>query len=136
MKTKIANRTFTLLCDDVRREVGNKYSFMGIYGKKIIFNRIPAVLPRLCLVVMLDDVKHDVIFGEAQFRQDGEETAKLKFNVSKKETDIDINLILMASPYKINKPGLINIELYFFDEEKPRITHKVTVEEVSEEKKS
>lgn len=134
MKTKIAKKTFTLLCDDVRKEVGNKYSFMGVYGKKIIVSRIPAVLSKICLVVMLDDVKQDAIFGEVQFRQDGAETIKLKFNLSKKSKDIDVNLILVASPFKIEKAGIITIEIYFFDEEKPSITHKVIVEEGPTEK--
>jgi hypothetical protein len=43
----------TIYCDDVRREIGNKLSFMGIYGPNILLNDFPAVLPKLCAVMTL-----------------------------------------------------------------------------------
>ena len=38
-------------CDDIRQEVGNKHSLMGCYGDEIIFETLPAVLPKLCIKV-------------------------------------------------------------------------------------
>ena len=43
----------TVFCDDVRNEIGNKLSFMGIYGPNILLNEFPAVLPRFCVVMSL-----------------------------------------------------------------------------------
>ena len=43
----------TIYCDDVRSEVGNKLSFMGIYGSNILLNDFPAVLAKLCAVMSL-----------------------------------------------------------------------------------
>jgi hypothetical protein len=41
--------TTTLFCDDVRQEVGNKLSFMGVYnGGQLLLEKIPGVLPKLC----------------------------------------------------------------------------------------
>lgn len=37
-------------CDDVRQEVGNKLSIMGIYGANLIVPSYPTVLPKLCCV--------------------------------------------------------------------------------------
>jgi len=36
-------------CDDMRQEVGNKPSFMGVYTNNIVFQSLPAVLHRLSI---------------------------------------------------------------------------------------
>ena len=42
---------FVEFCDDVRHEIGNKYSLMGCYGSELILSDIPAILPKLCVLV-------------------------------------------------------------------------------------
>lgn len=41
----------TVLCDDVRKEEGNKLSYMGIYADSIIVSSFPCTLPKLCFVM-------------------------------------------------------------------------------------
>ncbi len=43
-----------LFCDDVRSEVGNKLSLMGVYGQDLLLQEFPATLPKLCAVMLLD----------------------------------------------------------------------------------
>jgi hypothetical protein len=38
-------------CDDIRQEVGNKFSLIGCYGDSIQVNPIPSVIPKLCASV-------------------------------------------------------------------------------------
>lgn len=40
-------------CDDIRQEIGNKYSLMGCYADDFITDCIPTVLPKLCAQVKL-----------------------------------------------------------------------------------
>uniref|UniRef100_UPI003594348C DUF6941 family protein n=1 Tax=Burkholderia sp. AU33423 TaxID=2015355 RepID=UPI003594348C len=40
-------------CDDVRQEVNNKLSFMGMYQGQLIFPALPARVPRLCVIQQL-----------------------------------------------------------------------------------
>lgn len=40
-------------CDDIRREVGNKYSLMGCYGDEMVIDKLPVVLPKLCVQVQV-----------------------------------------------------------------------------------
>ena len=40
---------YTLLCDDVRLEVGNKLSYMGVF-QSIIVPQLPVWLPKLAVV--------------------------------------------------------------------------------------
>jgi hypothetical protein len=54
----------TLICDDIRSEIGNKISIVGIFDEAILPHNIPARLPKLCLY-QLWEADHD-IFSEAE----------------------------------------------------------------------
>ena len=38
-------------CDDVRQEVGNKLSYLGVYGPNLIVQSYPTTLVKLCCVM-------------------------------------------------------------------------------------
>lgn len=38
-------------CDDVRYEVGNKYSLMGCYSDELIVEKLPVALSKLCVQI-------------------------------------------------------------------------------------
>lgn len=40
-------------CDDIRQEVGNKYSLVGCYGPSMLLSTLPVVLPKLCAFVRI-----------------------------------------------------------------------------------
>ena len=40
-----------IYCDDIREEVGNKVSFMGIYSSELTVPNAPVLLTKLCIVV-------------------------------------------------------------------------------------
>lgn len=40
-------------CDDIRQEVGNKYSLVGCYGPSMLLSVMPVVLPKLCAFVRI-----------------------------------------------------------------------------------
>lgn len=40
-------------CDDIRQEVGNKYSLVGCYGPSMLLSAMPVVLPKLCAFVRI-----------------------------------------------------------------------------------
>ncbi|MEJ1963700.1 MAG: hypothetical protein WDO56_19930 [Gammaproteobacteria bacterium] len=43
----------TVVCDDVRKEEGNKLSYMGVYGNSILLPSFPFTLAKLCFVMTL-----------------------------------------------------------------------------------
>ena len=45
---KIPIHEFTMLCDDIRQELGGKVSLMGLYDHHIAVAQIPYVLPKIC----------------------------------------------------------------------------------------
>jgi len=40
-----------IFCDDIRQEVGGKYSCMGIYSGEVVVESFPITLPLFCMVV-------------------------------------------------------------------------------------
>jgi hypothetical protein len=40
-----------VFCDDVRQEVGNKMSLIGVYGADLFVNELPIVLPKLAIFI-------------------------------------------------------------------------------------
>lgn len=38
-----------IFCDDIRQEIGNKTSFMGIYNGEMFFSEFPAYVPKICI---------------------------------------------------------------------------------------
>ncbi len=60
--TKIKPRlSYTLLCDDVRQELGGKFSLMGLF-ESIYANAFPAVHPRFAIVNEWTGGKGDFTF--------------------------------------------------------------------------
>lgn len=49
----IARQVDVLFCDDIREEVGNKVSYMGIYTSVLQVQSMPSLLGKLCVVVRL-----------------------------------------------------------------------------------
>jgi hypothetical protein len=42
-----------IYCDDIRHEIGNKLSFIGIYAGELLVQSFPITLPKLCLFVSI-----------------------------------------------------------------------------------
>jgi hypothetical protein len=51
---------YTTFCDDLRPEVGNKVSYMGVYQGTMFVEAFPLALPKLCAVVTARIIKEDV----------------------------------------------------------------------------
>ena len=47
----------TLWCDDIRQEVGNKPSLMGVYNGELVMPTLPSVLPRLAAYITIGTPK-------------------------------------------------------------------------------
>jgi len=48
VQIKAPKHEFTLLCDDIRAEMGGKSSLMGIYDHHIVVPQVPFLLPKVC----------------------------------------------------------------------------------------
>lgn len=114
------------LCDDIRIEVGNKHSFMGIYRGQMIIQSFPTLLPRLCFIadcrapigqpfreLSVICYLNDAIIARYDFHSEVLEQAA-DTSKSVVEGDVDdkeISLVAMmgAVPLQLPSPGWIRI---------------------------
>jgi len=126
----IAKKYTVLLCDDVRNEVGNKLSFMGIYGPELWVGKLPAMMPHLCFVVILDTIQQSFTSAKAKVSLPGAEPVLLPIQAAPGPPPGSHHTIIVAlAPAKIPQEGRAKFELFFFDEEHPRIVHEFFIRE-------
>ena len=122
---KIAKKIKTILCDDVRQEVGGKMSLMGIYSKDIIVNKVPAILPFINLVVMFEEIKEPFANLFVSVITPKSEPVQVSYpsppNIEKGK---DTNIIIGLSPFRLNDIGPARFEIRFSEKEKASIVHR------------
>ena len=123
---KFAKKISSIVCDDVREEKNSKFSLMGVYGKEIIFNKLPAILPKLYLVIMIEDVKEK--FNEITLTL---KMPKAKPQVLNRKFPEDIrlgvnfNYIAGFSPFKADRAGEAKFELRIGDSKRVNYVHRL-----------
>lgn len=108
-----------ILCDDIRQELGNKYSLMGCYQGELIVPMVPAALPKLCIFASIYTPK-DKPFKSLMFRvvQDNDkELARVEMpedglvvagqNHDDTSTRKIINTAITFAPFAIEKPSML-----------------------------
>ena len=125
---KVAKRIKTILCDDVRQEVGGKISLMGIYSQDIVVNKVPTIVPSINLVVMLEDIKEPFEKAYISVVMPKSDTIKVSYpappNIEKGKT---VNLVLGLAPFKLNDTGKAKFEIRFSEDEKAAIVHHFSI---------
>jgi hypothetical protein len=58
---------YAIICDDIRHEIGDKFSLIGVYGSDICVAQIPFTLPKLGAVICYRNMRAgDRFFVELQ----------------------------------------------------------------------
>ncbi len=128
---KIAKKTITILCDDIRMETGNKFSIMGVYPRDVLFKSLPAILPKLSLVIMLEDITKLFTKFEMTLKCPEMDPAIFTYDAPK---DIELGgqstLLMSVSPFKVKIPGKATFEITFPEEKKPSIVHEFEIKTI------
>ncbi|HOQ43538.1 MAG TPA: hypothetical protein PK178_15360 [Smithellaceae bacterium] len=128
---KFAKETFTILCDDIRQEIGNKISLMGIYSKEIVVPSIPFVFPRLCLWLTAKDIKREIADLKVVVTTPQNEPITNDLPAPPhQEVPQDIQMGITIAPIKVNGEGEAKIEIFQKTESKPLITHYFSLRKV------
>jgi hypothetical protein len=100
-----------IVADDLRHEVGNKYTVVGMYFDSIIFpaGTGPVGLPKLCVLFIIQGLRGREALRYRMWLDDGEEPSQapeLKVEAHKPETDEHLFSLQLApaifpAPYKI-----------------------------------
>src|SRR5262249_9307106 len=114
-----------IYCDDIRFEVGNKLSFMGVYYGKLYVQQFPVQLPKLCISVsartsvdlpfkklIFKILKDDVVLAEAPIDDNVLNTQQTLRNVevpAGREFNIEAHAIVTLSPFLIEGPTTLRL---------------------------
>lgn len=128
---KIAKKVYNVLCEDIREEKGDKLSYLGVYGidnAGLVVDRIPALLPKLCLVVMLSEILVEINKCSVTVKSPGTKDISLELPpVPRAEIGKNLTLGIAISPFKAETAGKAKIELRFNDEKKPSLTFEFNI---------
>lgn len=109
-------------CDDIRHEIGGKYSLIGCYGRELIVNKLPATLPKLCAFITLL-IPSDSLLSRLTFRAtiNGDTIGEVEVPVSNMQESfqeaanvadlgrVGLHAVMVFSPLILNEPGRIQI---------------------------
>lgn len=130
-KMKIADKYYTIVCDDIRHELGNKLTLAGVYGEQIIIGTIPCILPKLCLAVFLHGVNPEFKGFDVNVKFPDGETKKLQHiavdQQRPKKGKQDANVVIVISPFRVPCEGKAAFELSSGMQKKPEIIHKFDI---------
>jgi hypothetical protein len=126
---------YTIICDDVRPEVGNKLSLMGVYYEEIAFSSIPARVPKLSIFQRWRDVPplkrvSIELSGsclDGSIRAVGEPTEKERKTAS-------AQILLSFFGISVVREGDLEFVTYFNDDPEPRHRHELKVRRQEEGK--
>lgn len=110
-------------CDDIRHEVSNKFSLIGCYAADLIVDRMPALLPKLCMQVLISTpitkrfqslkiktlINHELL---AELEVPSEAlAASTDPNAPEGATRSTIAAVMVLSPFAVAEPGLLRVEV-------------------------
>jgi hypothetical protein len=120
----------TIISDDLRHEIGNKFSINGIYDEFIVFPLLPSRILKLSFYqrwLDASEIKAVTIelcgpaIGEATFRVQAKPTAKLP------NEPHPARITTFFGPLDFLKEGTIEFRTFFTESAKPDWIHRLTV---------
>ncbi len=117
----------TIFCDDIREELGGKFTYVGVYSNELqIVSKAPVILPKLCVSVRLlipDDINVSSIKMNITQTSSNEKNTLLEHDLEIGERKDNVRDHLSAiwhhvfSPFGIKEPCMIRVKAYIGDTE-------------------
>lgn len=121
MKKNDGRYISAIFCDDIRQEVGNKFSYMGCYPGELIVQMAPVVLPKLCVYALISTPKErpfkslmlrvvqddDVELARIDIPEEGLAGASQISDGT--STRKNFNTAIVFSPFAIEKPTMLRL---------------------------
>lgn len=123
---------YTIFCDDIRQEINNKISYMGIYQDEIIVPSIPFVMKNFCMIikyVQSRNIEKKPLKVMVYFPDDEEKPrwevsipfdqidVPIQNNIDREDSRIQIEIPVQFSSLILTKTGRIKIRLNRGDSE-------------------
>ncbi|MDE3244828.1 MAG: hypothetical protein KGN80_01985 [Acidobacteriota bacterium] len=110
VQIKAPKHEFTLLCDDIRQEMGGKTSLMGLYDHHIVVPEVPFVLPKVCFFSKFSRMDGQFKFSFSIVSPNGERKDIIR------DSDVQIpegakegTFNVIASPFEVGAEGIFEV---------------------------
>jgi hypothetical protein len=110
VQIKAPKHEFTLLCDDIRQEMGGKTSLMGLYDHHIVVPQVPFVLPKVCFYTRFSRMDGTFKFSFSIVSPGGERKDIIR------DSDVEIpdgakegTFNVIASPFEVGAEGVFEV---------------------------
>jgi len=110
VQIKAPKHEFTLLCDDIRQEMGGKTSLMGLYDHHIVVPQVPFVLPKVCFYTRFSRMDGTFKFSFSIVSPGGERKDIIR------DSDVEIpdgakegTFNVIASPFEVGAEGVYEV---------------------------
>jgi hypothetical protein len=110
VQIKAPKHEYTMLCDDIRQEVGGKTSLMGIYDHHIVVPQVPHILPKLCFYTRFTRMEGQFKFSFSIVSPDGVRKDIIRdsdMQIPEGIKDVPLNVI--ASPFEVQGEGVYEV---------------------------
>lgn len=113
---------YGIICDDIRQEIGNKHSFIGIYGSDIFVSKIPFVFPKLCFAISYKNVKAGNSFSIELSDPSGKQLGETIKGVTPQRIKGRLRFLMFAilTPLKVEIEGSHKLSIIFNEDEKSK----------------
>jgi len=121
----------TIICDDIRSEIGRKVSLMGVFDEALLIASAPARIARLGLFQKWSEVEGfpklvveitGSAIGGNSFKAQG-----VRSDEAKKKHSPVLKALMVFGPLDILSAGEIEFRTYFDDAKEPNYVHRLNV---------
>lgn len=134
-----------IVCDDIRSELGNKYSLMGIYLDSVVFQRLkgstevwPKALKLGFYIRLVKEQEDMEVCPDSTFNFYSERDGKTELlgnGIINDRKAINQNgkfvITIIHNPFIFTKPDNIKFFIEFFNNDKKKINKKILLGELS-----
>jgi len=127
---------YAIICDDIRQEVGNKTSLIGIYGREIFVSRFPFSFPKLCFAISFRDIKNEDTLSIKLIDPSGKQLKKTLNGTAPKEVKgyIKFQMFALFTPLVAEKEGLYKLVITINNDDKSKQEIGFTIKQHSKSK--
>ena len=123
---------YSIICDDIRQEIGNKLTFVGVYQDIIIVPKIPFIFPKLCFFIQYKNVSAgDRFFLEITDPSNKIIEKPVNITVPTGQKVERMRLSGAFSPIKAENEGRYTLSITVNDNEKKKQEVVFTIKEVT-----
>jgi hypothetical protein len=102
---------YAIICDDIRHEMGDKFSLIGIYGSDVYVAQIPFLFPKLCAVIAYRNMQSGDRFSISLRNPSDQVLGQTIRGTAPKEVDSSGRFLIFSvfPPLEVQEPGLYKL---------------------------